>query len=300
MRHNHPFTGLLLAAFAAASAHAQDAKPVPDQASDDIIVTGQRQVEPEKARRFVRSVISPIDGQLARFQDPLCPGVAGLKADAALAIVDRMREVAAAAQAPVSPVGCKPNVVVIVAEDGEATLKSLQARGAFRGLTDIERRRALRSEGPVRAFSDVELLNDDGAGAGRSTVTGIGVGGTGAMMQGSIGNSLTIRTASILKLPTQQTKLRTILIFDAAATMGKSLTQIADHAAMRAFGGARPDSSADLGADTILSLFASAGSPPPSLTAMDLAFLKGVYSARPNQTYHWQVQQIADRMTAER
>lgn len=298
--HLHIAGALLIGSMGLAPLSAQDTREQEDQAGSAIVVTGQRQVERESARRFASAVAAPVEGQLARFHHPICPAVAGLKPEAAVAIVERMREVAAAANVPVSPLDCRPNVVVLIAEDGREALERLRKEGALRGLSDIQRRRVLRSEGPVRVFSDVELRNDDGTGMGTTAVRAMGVGGTGLKMQAPIGTMLRVRTASMIGLPTQQATLRTIVIFDAPALMGKSLLQIADHAAMRAIGGARPDSSDRLGNDTILSLFAPDVTPPTSLTALDLAYLKGVYSAQANQDFRRQNQRIVAGMTAER
>ena len=295
----HTLSAAILSAALAGPASAQEAKPEADQSAGDIVVTGQRDVEPERARRFVGAVTTPIDGQLPRFHDPICPAVTGLKADAAVAIVDRLREVAAAVNVPVGAAGCEPNLIVMIAADSKEALAGLHMKGALRGLSDVERRRLDRSQGPVRAASDVELRNEDNLRPGMTTNTTLGVGGANARGQSAMGG-LGVKTASLITLPTKQTTVRTILVFDAAALMGKSLVQIADHAAMWGIGGARPDPHKALGEDTILSLFEAGKTPPPSLTALDLAFLKGVYAAKPNQVARKQIQQIADRMAAER
>jgi hypothetical protein len=66
------------------------------------------------------------------------------------------------------------------------------------------------------------------------------------------------------------------MVIDSSATLGKTLTQIADYAALRSLADLK--SRAPVTRErTILTLF-QPGSAPDGLTPYDLAYLKGLYS----------------------
>ncbi|HWU95388.1 MAG TPA: hypothetical protein VN029_07305, partial [Sphingomonas sp.] len=69
----------LALALLAGPALAQD-KPAQEKPRNDsdIVVVGAKGVPPKAAKRFVRQISSSVDGQLARFAEPVCPIVAGL------------------------------------------------------------------------------------------------------------------------------------------------------------------------------------------------------------------------------
>ena len=69
---------------------------------------------------------------------------------------------------------------------------------------------------------------------------------------------------------------------DEAATVGKTLNQIADYAAMRAIAGVRPGAAGGQG-NSILSLFEPAATPSRSLSSLDLAYLRALQRTRGNQ-----------------
>ena len=136
----------------------------------------------------------------------------------------------------------------------------------FAELSSADLRRAL-ADGPVHVWSTVEVRNEDGQRISGTTDEGVKV--------------LEVRGASRITLPTQHVVLRSVLVLDAAATVGKTLTQISDYVAMRTMAGARPPREPGA-ADTILSLFDTGGTPPPMLTTLDTGFLRGLYATRPD------------------
>lgn len=242
--------------------------------SQDIVVTGNVPPPAEEVRRYVASISTSVEGQLARFHEPVCPDMVGLQPKYAAMVVARFRRVAREAGIPVGADDCRPNVLLVVAPDGAKFVEGLRklAPGAFVGIGAQEMRRLLRPGDAVRMWRVSEVQNEDG----RPMSGGL----ESASMRGYT-NTLLVRSASILNSSTQQATHNSVIVFEDAATLGKSLRQLADYAALRTLAGARPPSR-ELDADTILALF-DAGTPPASLTAVDLAYLREVYRVKANQ-----------------
>jgi hypothetical protein len=67
-------------------------------------------------------------GRIARWDDPVCPGIAGLPANFSKFILQRVRTVATAAGAKVDPEGCKANISIIFTTTPQALLDTLRAK----------------------------------------------------------------------------------------------------------------------------------------------------------------------------
>lgn len=244
----------------------------------DVTVTGQREVKRDEAQRFVGEVRTTVNGQFARFREPVCPTVMGIPDEFAAIVEKRFRAVAQEAEVPTAAADCAPNIIVIVASDADKLVRDMrdQAPGLFRGLDLTDIRKAMR-DGPVHVWSTVETRNEDGMGASASAADG----GTPAARGGpptAGAATMQVRSASIIDLPVQQVAVQSVMVIDDDAALGKTLTQIADYAAMRTLAGARPPKRA-LPTDTILTLFDSEGA-PPTASAVDRSYLKGLYASR--------------------
>ncbi|MHA6719421.1 hypothetical protein ACX40Y_08195 [Sphingomonas sp. RS6] len=252
--------GLLCVLAFTASAQTQTVPSV----SDDIVVRGQREIEPKTARRFVQQISSSVDGQMTRFSEPVCPSVFGFEEAYNRIVADRIRAVAAQAGAEVGREGCRSNLNVLIVPDSDGAVRELQAKlpGIFDGVDDAERARALR-DGPVHAWNAIELRNEDG--------------------QPASGGTLYVKTASIIDRSTQQAIVGSTIVIEQRASLGKTLRQIADYVALRALAGGRPPAPG-VAADTILTLFDSNEAAPAGATIVDRAYLKGLYKTRPSAT----------------
>ena len=210
------------------------------------------------------------DDPLPRIENRLCPGVAGIRTDAALQIIDR---VSANAQrfgiAMGDPDVCEPNMLIFFVDDASATLASLMDRQShlFGTLTMAERRDLKAAGGPALAWSQIVTRSRDG-------------------MEIDSSDNLTQipRTAmwgahSKIYVPVRREILTTVVLFDSQEIVGKSLTQLADYASMRAL--ANDFSAYPQGTPSILGLFESAGA-PNELTQADTVFLNTLYSGIPN------------------
>lgn len=271
----------LLTMFAGTAAHAQVVDDRP------IVVTGKKGSSKEDAQRQLRQIVTTIDGQLARFADPVCPMVIGLSPESNAFVAGRIREIAAEVKAKVAADSCNPNIVVIIATDADIFTAALRKRfpKMFAYLRDGELRRAKR-EGPVHAWNTVEVRNEDNRGA---------EGGDGEEPP-----TLEVKSASNIVRSTQQVTVSSIVVIDSDVAVGKSLTQIADFAAMRTLSGARPPRQAGM-ADTIMSLFDNDGvPPPPGLTALDEAFIRELYFGEGTATARQKSRAIARRAAGEK
>jgi hypothetical protein len=67
-------------------------------------------------------------GRIARWDDPICPGIAGLPSGFSKFILQRIRTVAAAAGARVDPEGCKANISIVFTTAPQALVDGLRAK----------------------------------------------------------------------------------------------------------------------------------------------------------------------------
>jgi hypothetical protein len=260
--------GLTAALLMSANARAQEASKPQDGA---IVVTGQREVPPAVARRYVGQISSSIDGQLTQFREPVCPVVIGFAPQYNEVVAQRIRTVAANAGVQVAKEKCRANLVLMIAKDADSLVKAMRTKtpNLFEGVDDTDLKRAF-AEGPVHVWNRTQLRNEDGQAVGHS-----------ATQDGSaFANVLNVKSASIIELPTQRAIVGSMVVIDDDATLGKTLTQIADYAAMRALAGARPPRQG-VEADTILTLFDADATAPPSMSLVDQSYLEGLYATRP-------------------
>ena len=248
------FTSVL----ALGSAAAQDV-PQKSTQDDSIVVQGQLEIPPKVARRYVAEISAGVDGQLTRFSLPICPTVIGVADEYGAIIARRIRATASEIGAKVAPEGCRGNLVVIFARDADALVKDMRAKTPriFEGVDDTDLKRAFR-DGPVHMWNATEILNEDG--------------------QRPTSSTMNVKTASILYRTTQQAITGSMIVLDNEATLGKTLTQIADYVAMRALAGALPPREG-VPSDTILTLFDPASTAPPQLRAVQPSNRRGVYKA---------------------
>lgn len=67
-------------------------------------------------------------GRIARWDDPICPGIAGLPSGFSKFILQRVRTVAAAAGARVEPEGCRANISIVFTTTPQALVDALRAK----------------------------------------------------------------------------------------------------------------------------------------------------------------------------
>ena len=265
-------TGTLFLALAMlgspAQVSAQAQATTVDQTSPTVVVTGRR-TSRAKALRHMTSAVTPVvdaSRPLARFQAPVCPQVDGLTTELNRAFADRIRADARLAGLEASGTGCSPNLTVLIVPDGQAVVRELhRTRSAVFGQLDpVTIRRLAAQPGPAHLWTVTEVRSRDGdrirGGGGGSDDIGV----------------LNVRNASILQAVTRTDVNGTVLLLDQPATVGKTINQLADYAAMRTIAQTRPVGGA-ASEPTILTLFDGGVVPPRALTTFDTAYLQALY-----------------------
>lgn len=263
----------------AAWAQADTATP-PTRSRDNIVVTGRAEGEAPTERevtRQARAITEPgalRRAPLPRFEDRLCPGVIGLKADAASLMIDRIRDTAARLDLWLTEDDgtCSPNFIVAFVEDGQADLQRIADNQywMFRDMSRADQRDLLEEEGPVRVWTITQIRTRDGIPVPRSD----------SLFAPPQVN--TWMAHSKIYLPIREDITRVVVLFDKEGVKGKTLLQLADYSIMRGLARTRPVSESGQAMDTILALFDTAGSPPLQMTEFDRAYLGAVYDGIPN------------------
>jgi hypothetical protein len=287
-------TGLVAALIVPGPAQAEPS------AEPAIVVTGQPPLTEAEARAAVRRLSRPVDGQLARFHQRVCPAVIGFESRYEALVAEWIRATAEAVGAEVADVGCAPNLFVVIVDDGAGFVRALAERdaGALSSLPPSEFAELAASDAVARSWSVTQLTNSAGAVAGRPSPSA----GGGAVKVGFAGSSVSFGDVDVLRVnesstinpAVQQTIQSSWVVIETEATLGKSLRQVADYAAMRGLAMVRPDR-LERRELTILDLFEpGARTGPPALTEFDLAYLTSLYRAPSRRWARSQVRYIAD------
>lgn len=284
----------LLAAMLTSAAAVQAQSPVvlkevTAPTGPDIVVTGKADPTERQTAQQARSISRMGDvyhDPLARFSDPICPGVLGLPVDAAGIVVDRIRYDAERAGAPVEKTtNCKANIIVVFTRDGGAEVgRLLKTRGyLFDGLDTAEAKELQEEKGPVRAWNVTALRNRFGQEENpRFIAAGLQLGDdSGSLRMGPVRVTSAPTSDSRVFLASRVDITASVVVIDLAAIDGMPVARIADYAAMRALARTRP-AEGDTAASTILSLFDPAGQAPREMTSFDLAYLRTLYDAGSN------------------
>ena len=259
-----------------------------DQPTDEdtIIVTGEGEEFDRGEVRQQARVITPrgstIGQPLARFQQPICPGVWGLSGESAHLIIDRIYYNAELAGLRLNEeAGCTANVIVAFVPDVETELAEMAAagHGLVSGLTFWERKRLLDQEGPVRAWNVVTTRTSDG--------------------QARSGNPPTFDTTQISRTNsgTRRDIELSMVMIDTAAIANLDGIAVADYATMRTLARTLPPRD-EAAFATILALFDDPVSAPDRLTDFDRAYLVSLYSGRANTPGGMALRNVDDVMEA--
>lgn len=268
----------LLAPLTAAAQEGGERRDTQSEAEErSIVVTGDRerpsQREISRQARDISDITSDIyDRPLARIEDRLCPGVIGLRRDAAELMVDRIRWNAERLDMWLGDeAGCSPNLIIAFVEDGKTQIAELQDKQPwlFQSMSIPERKALLEEDGPVRVWTTAQMRTRDGMPIPRRET--LDTPPTVQMWMAHSKIYLTVR----------EDITQVVILFDSDAVRGKSVIQLADYATMRSFARTKP-AAADARLDTILTLFEAAQEPPPGLTDFDQAYLRSVYDSIPN------------------
>ncbi|MEZ5997137.1 MAG: hypothetical protein R3B98_00390 [Hyphomonas sp.] len=290
-----------------ATANAQDAPLI----IDTVTVTGR---SPEQAKAFVDQVVdrNKPDEQLARWNRRVCTSVAGMRADQAQYLADRIASYAVQLGLQPEGPGCDPDILIYVSDDPDALAKALfdESRSLFAYYSErfiVTESRAdldafMTTDRPVRWWRISQEMNDDGR-----PLQGV-AGAVGAVVSKDVGGPLAISgldavapvsdsPGSRVSLDTREELFRTIIIVDVNQVKGIPLSAVADYLSMVSLA----QVSADLetvSQPSILNLFSK--SPDVmithAMTDWDADFLSSLYSIRANRSAVNQVAAIARNM----
>lgn len=254
----------------------------------NVIVTGTLERDQE-IRDFVGALTqsAPMTGQIARFEDAICPGVYGLNGQARETVRNRMRQVAAYVGLRVAGPNCRPNLLLMVTRDKRAFLGTLANRyPQYFDDEEFSPRRVIAQPGPVAAWQATIELNADGQPLD---------------VHGGFGVNRTTGAQSRISASTRPVFTASAVVVEAGALAGLSTIQLADYALMR--GLARTDPHR-LPANTPPSILTAIEAPmgsevPITITRWDLGFLRGLYGGQANLRAPQQRGDIQRRVASE-
>jgi hypothetical protein len=246
---------------------------------DTVTIEARRQLQ-KQVDHFVSSVvIQYLNDSLSRWDEPICPLVAGLDRERAEFILGRISEVARTAGARMASERCKiPNFYVIVTPEPDRLLKKWLARNPTifdrnNGWGGI--RRFLNSSDPIRYWYNKRFLNTDGTTASTDAFTagleGLSLGEPVPVSKSVIGSRLSYSAVQGLS--------SVIVVVDSSRMVDLNIGQLADYVAMVGLAEVRVDANTGT-APTILRLFDNTDNPPQGLSEWDRSLLSSLYSTR--------------------
>lgn len=270
---------------------ASTAAPQPPQSraadNDVIVVQGQK----KEIAQALRQLIKPSGGaeQLARFEDDICPLVAGMPRDWTQVLTRMIRDNVVAVGGKVGKPGCTVNAVVIFIDQPLELVKALaEAEPDFFAMTPREMTYFTSIQRPVTSWHVTDTRDRDGQE----------LGSVGSIA-GSPADAKIVRSASASRLYStiREDMLTGFVVIDRQATLGKSLRQLADLATMHLLLDVKQDAGAK-DVTSILSLFEprpEGAAAPRRLSRFDRGALAGFYTQRENnRTASQQRSNIAD------
>src|SRR5438045_3276939 len=260
---------------------------------DTIVVTGSKLTR-RAIENDVQNVTVDADGQIAMFEQPICPASFGLPESYNRIIEQRLREDAARVGLRAAGERCEPNVVVIVADSPAPFIAELQRKrpDMFVGLESSLVQNILKTKEPVRTWQAIEPRGEDGRPLERVMFINGMAAGPNAWF-----NPWTV--ASRLQANIRPRLVSSFVVIDADAADGLTLTQIADYAAMRTL--ARTRFTPALSRRSILGIIDGAEQDRTiaQLTTWDLAYLRALYRTSNGVSSHMQQVDITTVMNRE-
>jgi len=248
-----------------------------------VTVTATREMDQlrQEVDSFVSSAITrPYgDDSLLRWDHPVCPLVAGLRREVGEFVLLRLSQIARAAHAPLGPENCKPNLLVIVAENPEKFLRlwwrhNPRLFNTRFGVAPVKH--FIETPRPVRVWYNAGITGGD---------NGVLLGDLLALSTDPGGGFVdypVFKGPSTLGSRTTLTVVRNItsaiVVVDPAQVSKLNIGQLVDYIGL--VGLAEINLDKDLGeAPTILKVFAaSETTPPPEMTVWDKAMLQSLYT----------------------
>ncbi|HET9428325.1 MAG TPA: hypothetical protein VFO69_08200 [Allosphingosinicella sp.] len=245
-------------------------------------VSSEREVR-QRAGDFVRGTgVASGATPAARWVDPVCPRVIGVREDGARAAEAMIRRIAVDAGVPVAAESCDSNLVVTFAPDPGALIQEIGRRSPNHlSEVPVTAREALRTgSAPIRWWYTTRTIGRHGTGrshgagsAGQNTPATHDGSGAGSDFGGDIPTLMHYESSTISTL-SQRVLNSASVVVDENAVVGMPLNAVAAYAALVALAEIRSRDFAPGG--SILGLFATPDA-PRRLTSQDMAFLRALY-----------------------
>lgn len=265
---------------AAKAAAAPAASPAPPTQLEGLVITARPIAPPvDTVSAFVADVSAQsANRRLARWDRKICPGVIGLKDPYGQQMIDRIALIATTVGLKVGDPGCKPNMIIVATDDGQAMAKVVVDRNpaAFgKWESGITRgREALKdfveTPRPVRWWHVTQTVSSDGMAYGRTA-------------DGSAG-SVTVRSMGRVRGTTRDQFDHVVIMIDVSRVGVIRFSALSDYIAMVGLAQIDPDTD-PTDVPSVLNLFAArdkGAAPPIGLTSWDVAYLQALYNVNPN------------------
>jgi hypothetical protein len=249
---------------------------------DEVVVSAKRaQLAPRVSTFVTRIAARENEEGLPRWQDPVCPLVAGLPRQEGEYMLGRISEIAKAAAVPLAAEHCRPNLFIFVTQQPKELLRGMEQKNravTFADATPTVVDEFIATPRPVRVWYNTSLRTPEGTppSPGLSNAAQVLGGGLqGMRVYNDLDRSSHILLSKIWGFS------YVYVVVDQARLQAVSRGQIADYVAMVGLADIKPG--ANLGdAETILKLFDGAPqNASDALSDWDRAFLKNLYSTDP-------------------
>ena len=265
---------------------------------ESIVVEGQRL----SVNRLVTETITDAGVEaLARFEEPICPGVVGLGLAQAVKVADMIRANIAALGGRLQQPGCTPNATVILVEQPvEFVRQFAKEQPGYFTMTPREFELFTARPRPVVSWHTTETRARDGQeldGAKQLSDRNKKLFNTNAANSVGI-NAQVVRNSAATRLytNTREDMAFGFAVIDSGKLPGKTLRQLADLATLHLLLDIRQDAGTS-SRGSILSLFEDRPqgvAAPAELSAFDKAMVQGLYGpSENNRTAAQQFSQIA-------
>lgn len=252
---------------------------------EDVVVLGLR-ARPA-ASDYVASVGAPAPGRkLAAWKDSICVGVGGMQPEPASVIADRVSDWGFSLGLRIAEPGCRPNIVIIAASDGDATAKTLVARQPQNFRTGVSGTTAgtaalrdFQTSGRKVRWWHVSLPVNADTLAPVVRLRGQPPFSGGVITRpADLGSFGMTTSASRLSDNTRDLLAHVIVVVEASALQEVNFSELSDYISMVALAQIDPDASP--AAPSILTLFDEDETRPreSTLTEWDRAYLEALYA----------------------
>jgi hypothetical protein len=251
----------------------------------------RRQAMQHRVDRFVASVAVQSWGEaLYRWNEPVCPLVAGLTRSEGELVLARISRAAVDARAPLDGRLCRPNLYVLATDTPELLLERWWARD--RRMYAYERvgieavRSFIHSQRPIRVWYNTVLSCGSGAPVAPALSQLLGVD-----LPDLLPPACNLANSRLVRSSTGTSIASAIVIVDESRVKNATIEQLADYIAMAGLTDVRLDAD-DVPEPSILQLFGGT-SAPRGLSEWDRALLYSVYDS--NQ---WDTLQLSEMKSA--